>query len=99
MDFLKSCTTNLHAVDGFSQIEYQIYIAPTPTPEQVESPAHPDYAHNSRPQWDDRRHSILVELRRRHVLAQHAVIQEKICVFGGFKDAEEYLHHLNFKGT
>lgn len=96
MDFLKSCTTNLQAVDGFSQIEYQIYIAADP--EQLDSPAHHDHAYASKPQWEERRHTILVDLRRRRVLAQHAVIHEKICVFGGFKEAEEYLHGLNFKG-
>ncbi|GAB7349278.1 hypothetical protein MBLNU459_g8424t1 [Dothideomycetes sp. NU459] len=102
MDFLKSCTTNLQAVDGFSTIEYQIYIAPAP-PTHDDAPAHQDRACSSTdasaspPGWGERRHAILVDLRRRRVLAQHAFIQEKICVFGGFKEADDYLHGLNFK--
>ncbi|KAL1304076.1 hypothetical protein AAFC00_000511 [Neodothiora populina] len=100
MDFLKSCTTNLHAIEGYASIEYQIYTAPPSDHSGNVSSSTTEKAAEARPQpaasWTEERHAILLELRGRSVLVQSAAVQKKICVFGGFKNAAEYMKDLGW---
>ncbi|THW56190.1 hypothetical protein D6D20_08908 [Aureobasidium pullulans] len=86
MDFLKSCWTNLQAVEGYSHIDYLIY-------------SHQDATDGDKGLWDDLelRNDLLLGLRQRKVLVQSAVAQKKVCVFGGFKAADEYMKEVGWK--
>ena len=50
--------------------------------------------------WDDadHRNEVLLGLRQRRVLVQSAVQQKKVCVFGGFQAADEYMKSLGWQG-
>ncbi|KEQ74213.1 hypothetical protein M436DRAFT_71677 [Aureobasidium namibiae CBS 147.97] len=86
MDFLKSCWTNLQAVEGYSSIDYLIY-------------NHQDATQGQKSDWDDadHRNEVLLGLRQRRVLVQSAVQQKKVCVFGGFQAADEYMKSLGWQ--
>ncbi|KAI4743738.1 hypothetical protein E4T50_05860 [Aureobasidium sp. EXF-12298] len=86
MDFLKSCWTNLQAVEGYSSIDYLIY-------------NHQDATQGQKSDWDDAEHrnEVLLGLRQRRVLVQSAVQQKKVCVFGGFQAADEYMKSLGWQ--
>ena len=76
--------------EGYSSIEYQIYTAPQTDVDTSTTGLDKE----TTPPWVEERHAILVELRRRGVLAQSAAVQKKICVFGGFQQAEAYMKEL-----
>ncbi|KAG9756803.1 putative C6 transcription factor, partial [Aureobasidium melanogenum] len=86
MDFLKSCCTNLQAVEGYSSIDYLIY-------------NHQDATQGQKTDWDhqDQRNDLLLCLRQRRVLVQSAVQQKKVCVFGGFQAADDYMKELGWQ--
>ncbi|KAG9595771.1 hypothetical protein KCU77_g5477, partial [Aureobasidium melanogenum] len=86
MDFLKSCCTNLQAVEGYSSIDYLIY-------------NHQDATQGQKSDWDDQdqRNDLLLCLRQRRVLVQSAVQQKKVCVFGGFQAADDYMKELGWQ--
>ncbi|CAD0100798.1 unnamed protein product, partial [Aureobasidium mustum] len=86
MDFLKSCCTNLQAVEGYSSIDYLIY-------------NHQDATQGQKSDWDDQdqRNDLLLGLRQRRVLVQSAVQQKKVCVFGGFQAADDYMKELGWQ--
>ncbi|KAI4717863.1 hypothetical protein E4T48_05918 [Aureobasidium sp. EXF-10727] len=86
MDFLKSCWTNLQAVEGYSSIDYLIY-------------NHQDATQGQKSDWDgqEQRDELLLGLRQRRVLVQSAVQQKKVCVFGGFQAADEHMKELGWQ--
>ncbi|KAK5999284.1 hypothetical protein QM012_005609 [Aureobasidium pullulans] len=86
MDFLKSCCTNLQAVEGYSSIDYLIY-------------NHQDATQGQKSDWDDQdqRNDLLLALRQRRVLVQSAVQQKKVCVFGGFQAADDYMKDVGWQ--
>ena len=97
--------------EGYSSIEYQIYTAPQTDHDANAKDRGADADagagvgvvdnnnNNKAPPtipWAEERRAILVELRRRGALAQSAAVQKKICVFGGFGQAEEYMNELRW---
>jgi mediator of RNA polymerase II transcription subunit 13 len=50
--------------------------------------------------WEeqDQRDELLNNLRQRRILVQSALLQKKVCVFGGFDAAEAYLANLGWHG-
>lgn len=73
--------------EGYSSIDYLIY-------------NHQDAQDAQKSGWDDQeqRHNLLYGLRQRGVLVQSAVVQKKVCVFGGFQAADEYMKELPWQG-
>lgn len=73
--------------EGYSSIDYLIY-------------NHQDATQGQKSDWDDadHRNDVLLGLRQRRVLVQSAVQQKKVCVFGGFQAADEYMKSLGWQG-
>ncbi|KAG9857421.1 putative C6 transcription factor, partial [Aureobasidium melanogenum] len=72
--------------EGYSSIDYLIY-------------NHQDAAQGQKSDWDDQdqRNDLLLCLRQRRVLVQSAVQQKKVCVFGGFQAADDYMKELGWQ--
>ncbi|KAH0367723.1 putative C6 transcription factor, partial [Aureobasidium melanogenum] len=74
------------AKEGYSSIDYLIY-------------NHQDATQGQKTDWDDQdqRNDLLLCLRQRRVLVQSAVQQKKVCVFGGFQAADDYMKELGWQ--
>ncbi|KAH0350592.1 putative C6 transcription factor, partial [Aureobasidium melanogenum] len=72
--------------EGYSSIDYLIY-------------NHQDATQGQKSDWDDQdqRNDLLLCLRQRRVLVQSAVQQKKVCVFGGFQAADDYMKELGWQ--
>ncbi|KAH0382968.1 putative C6 transcription factor, partial [Aureobasidium melanogenum] len=76
----------LQGQEGYSSIDYLIY-------------NHQDATQGQKTDWDhqDQRNDLLLCLRQRRVLVQSAVQQKKVCVFGGFQAADDYMKELGWQ--
>ncbi|KAI5243462.1 hypothetical protein E4T43_04192 [Aureobasidium subglaciale] len=61
---------------------------------------HQDAIQGQKSEWDDQeqRDELLLSLRQKKVLVQTAVLQKKVCVFGGFITADEHMKELGWQG-